>query len=79
MHFYWEVGSSMSEVCQLLVVDQHLRDIYIVTELPSDAWICISVGPGDLMILIIEPAGFCHCFTLYEADNMNAMQLSPPC
>jgi len=41
-------------------------------ETPTEAWIRLVIGPGDLLV---TPAGMYHRFTLDEANNVKALRL----
>ena len=47
-----------------------------VIETPTDAWIRVAMGPGDLLVL---PAGIYHRFTLDEANSIKALRLFKVC
>ena len=44
----------------------------LLLETPSDAWIRVAMGPGDLLVL---PAGIYHRFTLDEKNNIKTLRL----
>ena len=67
-----EVDSGTSEVGKDTAVYRTPSLTLTNAESPTEAWIRLAIGPGDLLV---TPGGLYHRFTLDEANNIKALRL----
>lgn len=64
---FWDVRGRKGQRYLLIAIIDPIN-----AESPTEAWIRMAIGPGDLLV---TPAGLYHRFTLDEANNIKALRL----